>query len=152
MLPRAARRWIELLPSESSGGPLAKLVSYNILADGEGLALSAKHDYCPLQLRTWPQRALRLVAEMREYDADLLCLQECSAAAFQNDFVPALGEAPPNVLSPPAASAGLAGFHYSAFLPEADREQAISAATGLVSHLPHASPPRSHSIHMYCGG
>jgi endonuclease/exonuclease/phosphatase family metal-dependent hydrolase len=63
------------------------LVSYNILADGPRLALSAKHGYCPLEWRTWEHgeeggRLARIVRELQGFDADILCLQECVPRHF----------------------------------------------------------------------
>ena len=116
-------------------GALAKLITWNILADGPGLALSSKHDYCPLELREWPKRSQRILAALTSFNADLVCLQECSADAFKFDLRPGLGgdDLPPNALAPPPTDAdGLAGFHWSAFLPtEYQRERARTSSTGL---------------------
>ena len=127
----------EATPAAATGA-LAKLITWNILADGPGLALSSKHDYCPLDLREWPKRVQRILAALTSFNADLVCLQECSAAAFEEDLRPGLGgdALPPNALAPPptgaASTDGLAGFHWSAFLPtEAQRERALTSSTGL---------------------
>ena len=130
----AAATSSEASPAAATGA-LAKLITWNILADGPGLALSSKHDYCPLDLREWPKRVQRILAALTSFNADLVCLQECSAAAFDEDLRPGLGgdALPPNALAPPPTDAdGLAGFHWSAFLPtEAQRERALTSATGL---------------------
>ena len=126
-------RSAEASPAEDEGAR-AKLITWNILADGPGLALSSKHDYCPLDLREWPKRVQRILAALTSFNADLVCLQECSAAAFEDDLRPGLGgdELPSNMLAPPPTDAGgLAGFHWSAFLPEAQRERARTSSTGL---------------------
>ena len=65
-----------------------KLVSYNILADGEKLALGSKHDYCPLNLRQWKLRFSKIKAELCSYNADIVCLQEILPTAFKSDFLP----------------------------------------------------------------
>lgn len=143
--------FVDVSPA-ASDGPLARIITWNILADGPGLALSSKHDYCPLELREWPGRVQRILSTLRSYEADLVCLQECSAAAFAQDLQPGLGEGlEPNVLSPgalsgqllasrdsppPGCAAGLTGFHYSALLPtEEQREQARAASTGLATFV-----------------
>ena len=81
------RRWV---PARAATAvrhtATASLVTYNILADGERLAMSSKHDYCSRELREWGDsrrgRCARLVAELSSYEADVICLQECSATAF----------------------------------------------------------------------
>ena len=99
--------FVDVSPA-ASNGPLARIITWNILADGPGLALSSKHDYCPLELREWPGRVQRILSTLRSYEADLVCLQECSAAAFARDLQPGLGEGlEPNVLSPGALSGQL---------------------------------------------
>jgi len=120
-------------PAASAEGAWASLITWNILADGEKLALSSKHDYCPLELRAWPGRVKRVVSELLSYDSDLVCLQECSAAAFERDLQPRLGQGlPANALGQPASDFGMVGFHYSVWLPEeAQRNHARASSTGL---------------------
>ena len=72
--------FVEVSPADNEGA-LARLVTWNILADGPGLALSNKHDYCPLDLREWPGRVQRIITTLRSFNADLVCLQECSYVA-----------------------------------------------------------------------
>jgi len=79
------RRVWRRLRSVPPGSASAKVLTYNILADGQRLALSPKHDYCPLELRQWrgdDGRCVRLAKEVAQYEADIVCLQECSLAAF----------------------------------------------------------------------
>jgi hypothetical protein len=85
--PKMSRRWVAAKTATlSRNAATASLVTYNILADGERLALSPKHDYCERELREWGDgrqgRCARLVAEISGYEADIVCLQECSARAF----------------------------------------------------------------------
>lgn len=68
-----------------------RVISYNILGDGVKLALSAKHDYCPYDLRLWnkrknglPGRWTRLFEEMTSYKADVYCLQEVQLKKLEN--------------------------------------------------------------------
>lgn len=111
---------------------MAKLITWNILADGEKLALSSKHDYCPLELREWAGRVERIIKELSSYEADLVCLQECSAAAFERDLQPKFGEGlAANALGQQASASGMVGFHYAEFLPEAQRDHARASSTGL---------------------
>lgn len=65
-----------------------RLVSYNILADGENLALGAKHDYCPLELREWELRFDKIKKELSSYNADIVHLQEILPLHFLRDFQP----------------------------------------------------------------
>ncbi len=73
-----------------------RIVSWNILGDGAKLALSTKHDYCPLHLRVWAKdipitssldvgttepsfrnRCERTAETLLSLGADIYCLQEC---------------------------------------------------------------------------
>ena len=63
-----------------------KVISYNILADGENLALSSKHDYCSLELRRWELRFKKIKYELSLYDPDIICLQEVEFTAYKNDL------------------------------------------------------------------
>ena len=79
--PYEMRHWLRLRPVKA-GRASARVLTYNILADGSRLALSPKHDYCPIELRKWrggPDvgggRCARLGAELAAYEADVLCLQ-----------------------------------------------------------------------------
>jgi endonuclease/exonuclease/phosphatase family metal-dependent hydrolase len=79
------RQWVHLGPSSENA---VVLVSYNILADGPGRALSSKHACCPLEWRTWEDgeeggRLARIVRELQGFDADILCLQECVPRHFE---------------------------------------------------------------------
>jgi len=71
-----------------SGASLGKLkvITYNILADGPRLALSSRHDYCPMALRVWDGengRRDRLLRQIEEINADVICLQECTMPLFE---------------------------------------------------------------------
>ena len=79
-----ALRWIRAMGKQTERhwtGTGCRLLSYNILADGRKLALSDKHAYCPLTLREWAPRKARLVSELRNYNADIICLQEVTESA-----------------------------------------------------------------------
>eukprot|EP01041_Mallomonas_annulata_P003855 gene3855-7687_t len=65
-----------------------KVVSYNILGPihGEGI----KHAYATMNVRLWSKRREKLLDELRGMDADVLCLQEISAKALKDTFMPGL--------------------------------------------------------------
>ena len=97
----------------------ARLVSYNILADEH--CMEVKHAYCPVKDREWlgdSGRGARLVAELLSYEADIVCLQECSLQKFDDCFRPGLGQK-------------YTGFHHSKHLTGHAAEQARTDPTGL---------------------
>ena len=72
-----------LVRSEKIPSVKLSVATYNIL-DPE-LALLPKHDYCREPLAwgtTTTGRCARILAELRSSKSDVLCLQECPAAAF----------------------------------------------------------------------
>jgi len=98
----------------------ARLVSYNILAD-EICSRTDKHAYCPVKDREWrgkSGRGARLVAELLSYEADIVCLQECTLKKFDVCFRPGLGQK-------------YTGFHHSEHLTGHAAEQARTHRTGL---------------------
>lgn len=58
-----------------------RIVSYNILGDGEKYALSKKHAYCPREFIETTSRYPRMIQELKSYDADLVALQEVQLPA-----------------------------------------------------------------------
>jgi hypothetical protein len=131
---RAWRR----LQATPQGHASARIVSYNILGDGARLALSPKHAYCPIELREWPGRCLRLAREAAEYEADIICLQECSLRAF-TQLEDAINSA--------AGGAGLRyqGVHCSQCIqePGSEAEKKRCANACGISPLQHAPSQRS---------
>ena len=96
----------------------ARLVSYNILADEH--CMEVKHAYCPVKDREWlgdSGRGARLVAELLSYEADIVCLQECSLQKFDDCFRPGLGQK-------------YTGFHHSKHLTSHAAEKARTHHTG----------------------
>jgi len=78
--------WQLMTNQHKSTARKLKVLSYNILADGPTLALSAKHDYCPLELRVWQGaggRCERILKYLEEMNADVMCLQECTPTLFE---------------------------------------------------------------------
>ena len=51
-----------------------KAVTYNLLADK--YAVSGFHSYCPARWLEWSYRLPRILKELDDYDADVMCLQE----------------------------------------------------------------------------
>ena len=80
------RKWVTLGDGETD--KTFRVVSYNILADGERLALSDKHKYCPMDLRVWSYRWGKLKEELAHYAAGVVALQEVLPNAFREDIEP----------------------------------------------------------------
>jgi len=98
-------KWVKV--GESSGTQM-KVVTYNVLDDGESACMSKMHDYCPAPLRVWNKsftykikegeteavtvsasgedRLTRTVKHLQNLNADILSLQEVPPSLFQ-DFV-----------------------------------------------------------------
>lgn len=125
------RSWVPIGGgSTSSSSARLKLVSYNVLT--EGLALSSKHDYCAAELREWGPRSGRLVEEVTGYGADIVCLQECTAAVAFPVFCGALGPGRQRnalVESHEGGDSSHVGFHHSAWLPADQRAEAAGSTT-----------------------
>lgn len=63
------------VPTGHSSNDLTfSVLSYNILADM--YALTGCHAYCPAWALVWEYRRKKLLHEIIEYDADIICLQE----------------------------------------------------------------------------
>jgi len=50
----------------------------------------SKHDYAAVSITKWTRRRDRLLDEIRGLDADIYCLQEISAKALRETFIPNL--------------------------------------------------------------
>ncbi|KAL4442681.1 hypothetical protein ABPG77_006675 [Micractinium sp. CCAP 211/92] len=48
------------------------------------------HDYCPPRALAWPQRKQRILGELSELGADILCLQEVERPLFEAELAPAM--------------------------------------------------------------
>ena len=51
---------------------------------------SSKHDYAPLGITKWTRRRDKLLEEIREMSADIICMQEVSAKGLKETFIPNL--------------------------------------------------------------
>ncbi|KAL6095526.1 angel2 [Pungitius sinensis] len=66
------------------------VMSYNILSQRLLQDNVYLYQHCPPGLLTWDQRLPNLLDEMRQHDADILCLQEVQEDHYENQIKPAL--------------------------------------------------------------
>ncbi|KAL1499629.1 hypothetical protein AB1Y20_011828 [Prymnesium parvum] len=141
----ARRRWVSLASHAArTGAPTTTLLTYNILADGERLAMSPKHAYCPRELREWGDlsrgRCKRLVEEIRSYGAEVLALQECSARALVQlrEGLDAASAAPSHA------------FHLSDLLVGSEAAEARENETGLAVYVRSEAwePIGAHAVRL----
>ncbi|MEW5307672.1 MAG: hypothetical protein WDW36_010050 [Sanguina aurantia] len=67
-----------------------RVITYNILANK--FALGGHHSHCPSQHLSWTYRQPAILAELKHYDADVLCLQEVEQAVFDDVLTPWMGD------------------------------------------------------------
>ncbi|GKV09301.1 hypothetical protein SLEP1_g20823 [Rubroshorea leprosula] len=80
----STRRMIDI--GSNDDGPAFSVLSYNILAD-----IHAKnHLCCPTWARVWQYRQQKLLKEINEYGADIICLQEVQENHYKDFFEPKL--------------------------------------------------------------
>ncbi|XP_051908121.1 protein angel homolog 2 isoform X2 [Hippocampus zosterae] len=99
------RGWESLLPRWWEGSPACatamaphrggraldlSVMSYNILSQELLRANGYLYTHCPPAALRWSYRLRNLLAELRHYDADVLCLQEVQEDHFENQIRPAL--------------------------------------------------------------
>ena len=51
---------------------------------------SSKHDYAPMGITKWTRRRDKLLEELRDMSADIICMQEVSAKGLKETFIPNL--------------------------------------------------------------
>lgn len=73
------------MPQAQLGGRL-RVCSYNVLA--EIYTSKAQYPYCPLWALHWNYRHQNLMREMKQYAADIYCLQEVQEDRFAEYFYP----------------------------------------------------------------
>ncbi|KAM8831494.1 protein angel homolog 2 isoform 2-T2 [Spinachia spinachia] len=66
------------------------VMSYNILSQQLLQDNVYLYQHCPPGLLTWDQRLPNLLGEMRQHDADILCLQEVQEDHYERQIKPAL--------------------------------------------------------------
>ncbi|GLT65963.1 hypothetical protein SLA2020_383590 [Shorea laevis] len=78
------RRMIAI--GSNDDGLAFSVLSYNILAD----ILAKNHRSCPTWALEWEYRKQKLLKEINEYDADIICLQEVQQNHYKDFFEPEL--------------------------------------------------------------
>ncbi|KAH7971767.1 hypothetical protein HPB52_002751 [Rhipicephalus sanguineus] len=74
----------------SGGGLEFTVMSYNVLAQGLLEDNPYLYQHCHEDVLQWPLRRQNLLAELREVNADILCLQELQQDHYETDFKPEL--------------------------------------------------------------
>jgi len=90
--PPAERGWLNFVDVEAGGNESARLkvLTYNVLA--ESYATQDRHMYTPCWALSWDYRSQRVLAQLQQSDADIMCLQEVEAGQFAELFKPKLAE------------------------------------------------------------
>lgn len=73
-----------------AGDLVFTVLSYNVLAQGLLEDNPYLYQHCHEEVLHWPLRRHNLLAELREADADVLCLQELQEDHYEADFKPEL--------------------------------------------------------------
>lgn len=74
----------------SGGGLVFTVLSYNVLAQGLLEDNPYLYHHCHEEVLRWPLRRQNLLTELREANADVLCLQELQEDHYEADFKPEL--------------------------------------------------------------
>ncbi|KAK1996916.1 endonuclease/Exonuclease/phosphatase [Colletotrichum falcatum] len=89
-LPPSPRKYITVQEDVSPALEKVKVFSWNVLCDK--YATPQTYGYTPTGALNWEYRKACIFDELREKDADLLCLQEISTEAFKEEFSPELAQ------------------------------------------------------------
>ncbi|AEO63185.1 uncharacterized protein THITE_2108092 [Thermothielavioides terrestris NRRL 8126] len=89
-IPPAERKAIVVQEDVSPNLERIKILSWNILCDK--FATSALYGYTPPAALSWDYRKQRIMQELRDKDADMLCLQEIATDVFRDFFSPELAQ------------------------------------------------------------
>lgn len=90
--PPPERVWRVLLPDDPEPGTdTFSVLCYNILC--EKYATSTMYGYTPSWALNWSYRKELILAEIQNYGADFICLQEVDIAQYEDYFLKKLGEA-----------------------------------------------------------
>jgi CCR4-NOT transcription complex subunit 6 len=89
-LPPNPRKYITVQEDVSPSLERFKVFSWNILCDM--YATSQLYGYTPSSALNWEYRKDCILQEIKDADADFLCLQELSTDAFKEDFSPDLAQ------------------------------------------------------------
>lgn len=83
------RPWLTLgQPTRSKPSCLFTVMSFNVLCDK--YATRQLYGYCPNWALSWEYRRKVILDEIRNYNADIICLQEVETEQFYNYFFPEL--------------------------------------------------------------
>ncbi|KAB8664846.1 hypothetical protein FH972_026269 [Carpinus fangiana] len=89
--PEHDREWVKV--DESTKNAEAErftVMSYNTLCDK--YATQSQYGYTPQAVLSWERRKHVILAELRERDADIICLQEIDGESYNEFFRPMLAE------------------------------------------------------------
>lgn len=81
--PPPERDWIDLDETSNSSGETFTALTYNVLC--QNAATPAYHGYVPERALDWTYRRAIISQELEKYGADIICLQELDAIAY-DDF------------------------------------------------------------------
>lgn len=82
--PPPERDWVVLDEIPDSSQETVTALSYNILCDK--YCTQSQYGYTPSGALDWGQRRGTILAELRERNADILCLQEIDQESFNDYF------------------------------------------------------------------
>ncbi|KAM0917853.1 hypothetical protein ACQ4PT_009268 [Festuca glaucescens] len=74
--PVHSRRWIVADEASTSSGDACTIMSYNILADTHAWNHPDLYRFVPREAMRWDSRRRLIIREIRQWDSDLVCLQE----------------------------------------------------------------------------
>jgi CCR4-NOT transcription complex subunit 6 len=89
-IPPIDRKPIVVQEDVSSSLERVKILTWNILCDK--FATSTLYGYTPPTALSWDYRKQRIIQELHERDADILCLQEIATDVFRDFFSPELAQ------------------------------------------------------------
>jgi CCR4-NOT transcription complex subunit 6 len=108
------RKWISYIDQEAYKGSHSarhrvRVMAYNILADA--YATHDRYAYCPTWALVWSYRRMKIIKEIAESKADLVCLQEIETGEFQDFFQEALSKHGYSGIFKPRSRAYTAGIN-----------------------------------------
>jgi CCR4-NOT transcription complex subunit 6 len=106
-MPPIPRKFVPVQEDVSPSLERVKVLSWNILC--EKFATPAMYGYTPSEALAWDYRQARIIQEIRERDADILCLQEIATDVFTEHFSPELAQADYKGIHWPRAKAKMIG-------------------------------------------
>ncbi|KAK0720321.1 Endonuclease/exonuclease/phosphatase [Lasiosphaeris hirsuta] len=89
-MPPTPRKLIVVQEDVSSSLERVKVFTWNILCDK--FATTTLYGYTPTGALSWEYRKERIIQEIRDRDADILCLQEIATDVFRDFFSPELAQ------------------------------------------------------------